>query len=134
MNVFSSDNSSLSASRRNVLISRLISSASAFGPLKPSSQSDRPQARYCGCSPFPPALLRTPLVGFQTRRSPVLIVTRDRVSICPVLALSISDTSLFICSKHLPGFALWTTFSSSLVRRYSHDYYPGSVTIALSGF
>ena len=50
----------------------------------------------------------------------------------PVLAFSISDTSLFICSKHLPVFALWTIFSPSLVRRDAHDYYPGSVTLSLS--
>jgi hypothetical protein len=39
----------------------------------------------------------------------------------PVSALSISDTSLSAYSKHLPGFALWTTFSSSLVERDFHD-------------
>ena len=55
-----------------------------------------------------------------------------RVSMLPVSALSISDTSLSAYSKHLPGFALWTTFSSSLVERDFHDYYPGSVTLSLS--
>ncbi len=50
----------------------------------------------------------------------------------PVSALSISDTSLSAYSKHLPVFALWTTFSSSLVERDFHDYYPGSVTLSLS--
>jgi hypothetical protein len=30
----------------------------------------------------------------------------------------------------LPPLALWTTFSSALVGRHSHDYYDGSVTIS----
>jgi len=48
------------------------------------------------------------------------------------LALSISDTSLFEDSKHLLGFALWPSFSTSLVARDCHDYYPSSVTLGLS--
>jgi hypothetical protein len=31
-------------------------------------------------------------------------------------------------SDHLASFALRTAFPSSLVRRYSHDYYEASVT------
>src|SRR2546429_4478905 len=49
-------------------------------------------------------------------------------------ALRISRTSLALSiAHHLPGLALWTTFSPSLVGRDSHDYYPGSVTLALAG-
>src|SRR5262252_3114385 len=35
-------------------------------------------------------------------------------------------------SSHLSHFALWTTLSSSLVRRHSHDYYWNSVAIGLA--
>jgi len=35
-------------------------------------------------------------------------------------------------SDHLAPLALWTAFPSSLVRRYSHDYYGASVAIGLS--
>ncbi len=36
-------------------------------------------------------------------------------------------------SNHLAPFArLWTALPSSLVRRYSHDYYGASVAIGLS--
>jgi hypothetical protein len=35
-------------------------------------------------------------------------------------------------SDHLAPFArLWTAFPSSLVRRYSHDYYEASVALGL---
>src|SRR5215471_7662503 len=35
-------------------------------------------------------------------------------------------------SSHLSHFALWTTLSSSLVRRHSHDYYWDSVALGLA--
>ena len=35
-------------------------------------------------------------------------------------------------SDHLAPFALWTAFPSSLVGRYSHDYYGASVAIGLA--
>src|SRR5215469_5417917 len=35
-------------------------------------------------------------------------------------------------SSHLSHFALWTTLSSALVRRYAHDYYWDSVTLGLA--
>jgi len=48
------------------------------------------------------------------------------------LALSISDTSLSDCSRHLPPFALCVAFPRALVKHYFHDYYGGSVTIPLA--
>jgi hypothetical protein len=49
-----------------------------------------------------------------------------------VLALSITDTSLSDCSKHLPPFALCVAFPRALVERYVHDYYGGSVALPLA--
>jgi hypothetical protein len=58
---------------------------------------------------------------------------RSMVNILSVVALYISYTSLSACPRHLPGLALSPAFPASLVGRHSHDYYPGSVTLALSG-
>src|SRR2546422_9837283 len=85
MSVFSSDNSSLSASRRNVLISRLISSASAFGPLKPSSQG---ALRL-------PSPLRTGLVPLKTSGSSTSRTTRLLVLFLPCLLTH----ALFLCQQ-----------------------------------
>ncbi len=64
------------------------------------------------------------------RRSPVL--SPFPVSIHPVVALSITDTSLLEYSKHLLGFPLWPALLASLVGRDSDEYYPSSVTLGLS--
>jgi len=51
------------------------------------------------------------------------------VTLSATLALRISRTAWLLRSDHLCPFALWTTFSSSLVGRYSYDYYGHSVPV-----
>ncbi len=48
------------------------------------------------------------------------------------LALRISRTAWQLRSDYLCPFALWTTFSSSLVDRYFHDEYGHSVSIEVA--
>jgi len=76
------------------------------------------------------APLRTRRVRFRTPRSPVPSTLTGEQS--KVLALSITDTSLSDCSKHLPPLALCVAFPRALVERYVHDYYGGSVALPLA--
>jgi len=43
------------------------------------------------------------------------------VTLSATLALRISRTAWLLNADHLCPFALWTTFSSSLVSRHPHD-------------
>jgi len=56
-------------------------------------------------------------------RSPVvnLVASRLQVTLSATVALRISRTAWLPNADHLCSFALRTTFSSSLVGRYSHD-------------
>ena len=65
--------------------------------------------------------LRSPAVD------PVAFGRQERCS--ATLALRISRTAWQLHLDHLCPFALWTTFSSSLVGRYSYDYYGHSVPV-----
>ncbi len=49
-----------------------------------------------------------------------------------ILALRISRTAWLLNADHLCPFALWTTFSSSLVGRDSYDYYGHSVSVEVA--
>ncbi len=63
-------------------------------------------------------------------RSPAvkLVASRRQVTRSATLALRISRTAWLLNADHLCPFALWTTFSSSLVSRHPHDYYGHSVS------
>jgi hypothetical protein len=63
-------------------------------------------------------------------RSPAvtLVASQPQVTFNATLALRISRTAWLLNADHLCPFALWTTFSSSLVSRYPHDYYEHSVS------
>src|SRR5258708_3916978 len=69
MRVLSSLRVSLRLSLRKSFNSSFTCSARDLGPHIPTNQSDRQQARYCGCSPFPPALHRTTHAHFWARGS-----------------------------------------------------------------
>src|SRR5260370_42170402 len=64
-------------------------------------------------------------------RSPAVnvVASRQQVTFSTTLAFRISRTAWRLRSDHLCPFALWTTFSSSLVGRNSYDYYGHSVSV-----
>ena len=74
------------------------------------------------------ALFQSPLsersvtVSVSLRSPAVNPVAFERQGICSAtLALRISRTAWQLHIDHLCPFALWTTFSSSLVSRHPHD-------------
>jgi hypothetical protein len=70
----------------------------------------------------PPPSERSVTVSVSLR-SPVAnpVAFRLQVIFSVTLALRISRTAWLLNADHLCPFALWTTFSSSLVVRYFHD-------------
>jgi hypothetical protein len=56
-------------------------------------------------------------------RSPAvnLVASQQQVTLSATLALRIPRTAWLLNADHLCPFALWTTFSSSLVGRGSYD-------------
>jgi hypothetical protein len=62
------------------------------------------------------------------------VASRLQVTLSATPALRISRTSWLLNADHLCPFALRTTFSSSLVGRYSHDYYEHSVSVEVALF
>ena len=77
----------------------------------------------------PPPSERSMTVSVSLR-SPVAnpVAFRLQVTFSATLALRISRTAWLLNDDHLCPFALRTTFSSSLVVRYFHDYYEHSVS------
>ena len=67
-------------------------------------------------------------------RSPAvtLVALQQQVTLNATLALRISRTAWLLHADHLCPFALWTTFSSSLVGRDSYDYYGHSVSVEVA--
>ena len=57
--------------------------------------------------------LRSPAVTF--------VASQRQVTLSTTLALRITRTAWLLNADHLCPFALWTTFSSSLVSRHPHD-------------
>ena len=87
------------------------------------------------------ALLQSPLsersvtVSVSLRSPAVTLVASQRqVTLSATLALRISRTAWLLNADHLCPFALWTTFSSSLVGRDSYDYYGHSVSLEVALF
>ncbi len=87
------------------------------------------------------ALLQLPLAERSVTvsvslRSPAvtLVASQQQVTLNATLALRISRTAWLLNADHLCPFALWTTFSSSPVARYFHDYYGHSVSIEIALF
>jgi hypothetical protein len=68
--------------------------------------------------------LRSPAVTF--------VASQRQVTLSTTLALRIPRTAWLLNADHLCPFALWTTFSSSLVGRDSYDYYEHSVPLEVS--
>ena len=56
------------------------------------------------------------------------------MTLSATLALRITRTAWLLNVDHLCPFALWTTFSSSLVDRCFHDYYEHSVSLEVALF
>jgi len=85
---------------------------------------------------FPSPLAERSVTVSVSLRSPVvnLVASPQQVTLGSTLALRISRTAWRLRSDHLCPFALWTTFSSSLVVRYFHDYYGHSVSIEIALF
>ncbi len=79
---------------------------------------------------FPsPRASRSVTVSVSLRSPAVtLVASRRQVTLSTTLALRITRTAWRLRADHLCPFALWTTFSSSLVNRYFHDYYGHSVS------
>ncbi|MFL5699737.1 MAG: transposase family protein [Ktedonobacteraceae bacterium] len=71
-----------------------------------------------------------PAGSAHTRQYPVAI--QLQVTFSSFLALRISRTAWLLNADHLCSFALWTTFSSSLVGRDSYDYYGHSVSLEVA--
>ena len=67
-------------------------------------------------------------------RSPAvtLVASQQQVTLNATLALRISRTAWRLNADHLYPFALWTTFSSSLVGRDSYDNYGPSVSLEVA--
>ncbi len=85
------------------------------------------------------ALLQLPLAERSVTvsvslRSPAvtLVASQQQVTLNATLALRISRTAWLPNADHLCPFALWTTFSSSLVGRDSYDYYGHSVSVEVA--
>ena len=68
--------------------------------------------------------LRSPAVTF--------VASQRQVTLSTTLALRIPRTAWLLNADHLCPFALWTTFSSSLVGRDSYDYYGHSVSLEVA--
>ena len=82
------------------------------------------------------ALLQLPLAERSVTvsvslRSPAvtLVASQQQVTLNATLALCISHTAWRLNADYLCPFALWTTFSSSLVSRHSHDSSGHSVSV-----
>ncbi len=85
------------------------------------------------------ALLQLPLAERSVTvsvslRSPAvnLVASQQQVALNATLALRISRTAWLLNADHLCPFALWMTFSSSLVGRDSYDYYGHSVSVEIA--
>jgi hypothetical protein len=85
------------------------------------------------------ALLQLPLAERNVTvsvslRSPAvnLVASQQQVALNATLALRISRTAWLLNVDHLCPFALWMTFSSSLVGRDSYDYYRHSVSVEIA--
>jgi hypothetical protein len=72
---------------------------------------------------FPSPLAERSVTVSVSLRSPVVtpVAQRRQGIYSATLALRISRTSWRLTIDHLCPFALWTTFSSSLVSRHPHD-------------
>jgi hypothetical protein len=81
----------------------------------------------------PPRASRSVTVSVSLR-SPVVnpAAFERQATLSITLALRISRTTWLLNADHLCPFALWTTFSSSPVDRYFHDYYGHSVSLEVA--
>ncbi len=70
----------------------------------------------------PPLSERSVTVSVSLRSPAVtLVASQQQVTLNATLALRIARTAWLLNADHLCPFALWTTFSSSLVGRDSYD-------------
>lgn len=83
---------------------------------------------------FPSPLAERSMTVSVSLRSPAvnLVASQQQVTFSTTLALRLARTAWQLRSDYLCPFALWTTFSSSLVSRNSHDYYEHSVSLEVS--
>ena len=83
---------------------------------------------------FPSPLPERSVTVSVSLRSPVAnpVAFRLQVTFRATLALRISRTAWLLNADHLCPFALRTTFSSSLVARYFHDYCGHSVSLEVA--